>query len=134
MSVSLQSAMPSPSRSPGSTVLSSGSVLHSNSSKSLNPSPSSSVSALFPIPSASVSVHSAGSRGKASEVSTTPSLSSSVSTQSGIVSPSVSKETLKMLIKDQSHRLSRLCLIDHPRRHPYLHCFQCRLRLCLTIL
>ena len=42
---------------------------------SKKPSPSSSISKLSPIPSLSVSVHSEGSLGNASEVSSTPSLS-----------------------------------------------------------
>ena len=48
------------------------------------------MSALFPMPSASVSNHSVASRGKASLSSKYPSLSSSVSTQLGIKSESVS--------------------------------------------
>src|SRR5690606_5390301 len=49
------------------------------SSPSCTPSPSSSGSALLPIPSLSVSTHSAGSKGKASSVSAAPSSSASPS-------------------------------------------------------
>jgi len=64
------------------------------SSASRIPSLSSSGSALFPIPSPSVSSHSVGSRGKASLESRYPSLSSSLSVLSPTPSLSVSRHSL----------------------------------------
>ena len=84
--------MPSASVSNGLELASKGSESHVISSWSLKPSLSSSVSALLPMPSASVSIHSSLSNGKASLVSSYPSLSSSVSIQSGMPSASVSND------------------------------------------
>ena len=106
--------MPSPSRSLGRSKASRSLWLpHSISIVSFQPSPSSSSSALLPIPSSSVSIHSVGSTGKASmpsrypsssqsgfkrqpagsSTSGRPSLSSSGSTWSGKPSPSKSGPT-----------------------------------------
>ena len=85
---SIQSGIKSLSKSSGVLVLSKGSVRQSISSWSRYWSLSSSVSALSPIPSRSLSAHSWLSKGKRSSVSRYPSLSSSGSRQSG--SPSLS--------------------------------------------
>ena len=61
------------------------------------PSPSSSVSALLPVPSPSVSIVSVESNEKASSVSITPSPSSSVSVLLPVPSPSVSVVSLASL-------------------------------------
>ena len=82
--------MPSASVSNDMDVTSKGSEPQAISSASNCPSLSSSVSALFPMPSASVSNHSSLSNGKASFASSYPSLSSSVSIQSAMPSASVS--------------------------------------------
>ena len=84
------SHVPSLSVSIGIDEESSESVPQLTSVVSDHPSLSSSVSALFPTPSESVSVSSDGSSGKASKSSIVPSLSSSVSTTSQVRSPSVS--------------------------------------------
>ena len=65
-SVSTQSGIVSPSVSKDFEVANKGSEPQAISSTSNCPSPSSSVSALFPVPSASVSNHSLASNGKAS--------------------------------------------------------------------
>ena len=76
---SKQSTIPSASVSIGKIKGSKGSVLHWISRSSVKPSLSSSGSALFPIPSESVSIHSVESKEKESFSSVKPSLSSSSS-------------------------------------------------------
>ena len=86
----MQLGSPSLSLSMGVSELSFGSVPQVCSMVSNQPSLSSSVSALSPVPSASLSAHSEASKGNMSLVSLYPSLSSSSSTQSAIKSPSLS--------------------------------------------
>ena len=100
LSNSLQ--MPSWSSSEGVEAWSTGSCPHSISTRLFQPSPSTSKSALSPIPSSSLSAHSAGFNGNTSIVSLYPSPSSSRSEvrllaqpawiSSGIPSPSVSTD------------------------------------------
>ena len=86
----------------------SGSEPATASSGSDRPSLSSSVSALLPVPSPSVSTDSVGSKGKASCASGTPSLSSSESTASGMPSPSLSAQSAAQVapVSAPSHRAS----------------------------
>ena len=85
----------SASKSSGYELASSGSVPQFGSSRSDQESPSSSVSALLPVPSKSRSSHSVASNGNMSYVSSIPSPSSSGSTRSQMWSPSKSSGTLK---------------------------------------
>ena len=74
---------------------------------SVTPSLSSSVSALLPIPSKSVSTLSVASNGKASSMSVTPSLSSSESALSPMPSESLSVHSLESLGKASSANATR---------------------------
>ena len=77
--ISMQSATPFWFTSLANSLADSGSELQASSSVSVCPSPSSSRSALFPMPSLSESSDSVASNGKASLASSMSSLSSSVS-------------------------------------------------------
>ena len=91
ISGSFTSQVLSPSVSLGTELLDNELVKHNDSVLSVQPSLSSSLSALFPIPSESVSTDSLGLLGNGSSTSVTPSLSSSLSTRSQTQSPSKSR-------------------------------------------
>ena len=91
ISGSFTSQVLSPSVSLGTELLDNELVKHNDSVLSVQPSLSSSLSALFPIPSESVSTDSLGFLGNGSSTSVTPSLSSSLSTRSQTQSPSKSR-------------------------------------------
>ena len=90
------------------------SLPHSFSTASSYESPSSSLSALLPIPSSSVSVFSLGSNGNASFASRMPSLSSSSSITSQIESLSVSNGIFCESKESLPHSFSNVSSYESP--------------------